>query len=114
MSRARALVLALAIGVVAVTGVFAATRSAGLSSQSHRQSDALVAQRTRQLNRYDASLRRALERMPPALPTLPKAASRQASSPVRVAYHRPPPIIVHTARVGGEHEYEAEGGEADD
>lgn len=117
MNRTRALLLSLAVGVAAIAGVFALTQTVSLSSQSRAATDRQVAQRTAQLNRYEASLRKALAQKPPALPPLPQssgAAPLQAAAPVRVVYHRPPPIVVTKHRAGGEHEYEHEGVEADD
>jgi hypothetical protein len=126
MNRTRALIVSLAVGVAAIAGVFALGHTVALGNQASAKTDSQVAQRTAQLNRYEASLRRALAQKPPKLPAVPAAASSAAPSqsavataapsapPVRVVYHRPPPVVIVKHRAGGEHEVEVEGGEADD
>jgi hypothetical protein len=132
MNRTRALIVALAVGLAAVAGVFALGNTLSLGNQAHASTDKQVAQRTAQLDRYEASLRKALAQKPPALPPVPAAATVTASpqsavstpvqsaAPVRVVYHRPPPVIVTKHRAGGEHEdageheSEFEGAEQDD
>jgi hypothetical protein len=128
MNRSRALIVSLAVGVAAIAGVFALGDTISLTNQANAKSDRQVAQRTAQLDRYEASLRRALAQKPPKLPPVPAAGSTSAPSqsavsapaasapPVRVVYHRPSPIIVVKHRAGGEHENEseAEGAGADD
>jgi hypothetical protein len=119
MKRTSALLVSLAIGVAAIFGVFAVSRTLSLGSHARGATDAQVAAKTRQLARYEASLRKALAQKPPALPA---SASRPATAPapqpaqaVRVVYHRPPPIVIHKHRAGGEDSYEqADGGGADD
>ena len=112
MNRTRALIVSLAVGLAATMGVFA------LGNQAHATTNDQVARRAAQLNRYEASLRRALAQKPPALPPVPasnsSATSLQSAAPVRVVYHRPPPVIVIKHRAGGEHGSEFEEGEADD
>ena len=126
MNRIRAFIVSLAVGAAAIAGVFALGHTVALGTQASAKADRQVAQRTQQLNRYEASLRRALAQKPPKLPPVPAAGSASAPSQsavgapaqsapaVRVVYHRPPPIVVVKHRAGGEHEFEAEGGEADD
>ena len=120
MNRTRALIVSLAVGLAATMGVFALGHTISLGNQAHATTDHQVAQRTAQLNRYEASLRRTLAQKPPALPPVPAAGSSatslQSAAPVRVVYHRPPPVVVITHRAGGEHESESEfeGAEADD
>jgi hypothetical protein len=126
MNRTRALIVSLAVGVAAIAGVFALGHTIALGNQAQAKTDRQVAQRTAQLDRYEASLRRALAQKPPKLPPVPAAGSTTAPSPsavaaaapsapaVRVVYHRPPPIIVVKHRAGGEHESDAEGAGADD
>jgi len=119
MNRTRALLLSLAVGLAAIAGVFAVGNTVSLGSQSRSTTDSQVAQRAAQLDRYEASLRKALAQKPPALPALPKASTAgaplQAATPVRVVYHRPPPIVLTTSRTGAsEHEDDDEGAEADD
>jgi hypothetical protein len=115
MSRRYAFVLSLAIGLVAVIGIFATARTVGLGNQARAANDAQIARRAAALDRYAASLRKALAQPAPALPPLPGAAANGApvAPPVRIVYHRPPPIVIHKHRPGGESE-RADGGEFDD
>jgi hypothetical protein len=126
MNRTRALIVSLAVGLTAIAGVFALSHTLTLGNQAHATTNHQVARRTAQLNRYEASLRRALAQKPPALPPVPAAgtasaplqsavsAPLQSAAPVRVVYHRPPPVVVIKHRAGGEHESELEGAGADD
>jgi hypothetical protein len=118
MNRTRALIVSLAVGLAAIAGVFALGHTVSLGNHAHATTNRQVAQRTTQLNRYEASLRRALAQKPPALPPVPESASASASmrsaAPTRVVYHRPPPVVVIKHRAGGESEAEFEGAEADD
>lgn len=114
MNRTRALILSLAVGLAAVSGLFALGSTVTLGQQARASSDAQISRRAAQLDRYEASLRKALAQKPPALPPVPSAgdaASVQSAAPVRVIYHRPPPVVVVTHRAG---EHEEEGAEADD
>jgi len=124
MNRTRALILSLAVGLAAVTGVFALSHTVSLGNQAHATTGRQVAQRTAQLNRYEASLRKALAQKPPALPPVPASgtasapqqstasAQLESAAPVRVIYHRAPTIVVVKHRAGGEPEFD--GVEADD
>jgi hypothetical protein len=126
MNRTRALIVSLAVGLAAIMGVFALGHTLALSHATSSTTDQQVAKRTRQLNRYEASLRRTLAQKPPALPAVPRTGSTgstlqvAAGAPapsvesVRVIYHRPPPVVVIKHRAGGEAEAEHEGVEADD
>jgi hypothetical protein len=125
-TRTRALVLSLALGLAAIAAVFALGRTLSLGDQASAANDRAVERRTAQLDRYEASLRKALAQKPPALPPLEQVdgnSGLQSAAPARVVYHRPPPIVV-SSRTAGEHENEAEhengheseyeGAEADD
>jgi len=118
MNRTRALVISLAIAVAAVGGVFAVASTVQLGADARSTSDAQVARRTAQLDRYEASLRKALAQKPPALPPVPRTVSQsatlQSAAPARVVYHRPPPVVIVKHRAGGEAESEYEGEGADD
>jgi hypothetical protein len=126
MNRTRALIVSLAVGTAAIAGVFALSHTVALGNQANAKTDRQVAQRTAQLDRYEASLRRALAKKPPKLPPVPAAGSTSAPAQsvvgaaapaapaARVVYHRPPPVVVVKHRAGGEHEAEVEGGGADD
>ena len=75
----------------------------------------VIAKRSRQLDKFEASLAAALRRTPPAIPKLPpipkvpaaRTASGFAPAARRVVYVRPAPIVVHEHRAGGEHEAES-------
>ncbi len=120
MKRTSALLVSLAIGVAAIFGVFAASHTISLGSPASGATNSQVVKRTRQLDRYEASLRKALSQKPPPLPALAAGtASTPAAQPVRVVYHRPPPIVINKRRADGEAGDEAgrehaEGGGADD
>ena len=109
MNRRHGFVLSLAIALIAVVGVFAAARTAGLGSRARAANDAQIAQRARALDRYAASLQKAL-----AQSRTPREAgvTTSATAPLRVVYHRPPPIVVHVKRSGESEGHE--GGELDD
>jgi hypothetical protein len=119
MKRTHAFLIALAIGVAAVFGLMAATRTAHLGSnttQARTISGAQIAARNRALDRMEIALRKQLTQKPPALPPIPTAAPRQPQ-PQRVLYVRPAPIVHIVHRHGGEHEAqdaEHEGGGFDD
>lgn len=112
MSRKLATVFAALLAVNAVVGTVALTRTVRLGQASHTRSNALVAKRATQLDRFEASLRAQLAKKPPPLPTMPsRSASNGARVPAaagavapRVQYVRPAPIIVHKHRAGGAYE----------
>lgn len=103
MKKAHVIIVSLFLGLAAVFGLLAATRTTHVAAatQAHA-SNATIAERTRKLDRTEAALRRALRDRPPALPTV------RASAAQRVIVHRPAPVIVVTHHRGGEHEAEAE------
>jgi hypothetical protein len=115
MNRSRALIVSLAVAVAAIAGVFALTSTVSLGSKARATTDKQVAARTAQLDRYEASLRKALALKPPKLPAVPAAAqssaSVQSAAPTRVVYHRPPPVVVVKHRAGSENEAEYEHGD---
>jgi hypothetical protein len=126
MSRRLAIVFAALLAVNAVVGTVALTRTVHLGQAAHASSSTLVAKRTAQLDRFEASLHAQLAKKPPPLPKVPSgsasggttvSAGSGALAP-RVRYVRPAPIVVHKHRAGGEYEHEgfdseSEGG-ADD
>ena len=125
MSRTLAFAFAALLALNAAVGTLALTRTLHLGQASHRASGALVAKRTAQLDRFEASLRTQLAKKPPPLPKMPTAsvsgstsisAATTATAP-RVRFVRPAPIIIHKHRSGGEHEAGdalGDGGAADD
>lgn len=110
MNKTHALVVAAVLAVAAVFGLVAATRTAGLRAASPGVSSGAVVARTHKLDRVEASLRRALQDKPPALPGLPAARVGAAAAVPHVVYHRPAPIIVvkHHSNSEAEHEAESE------
>jgi hypothetical protein len=127
MPRKHTLVVALSLAFAAVVGTIALTKTVhlGQASAAKPVSKAVVAKRTQQLDRFEASLRAALKRTPPpvpkklppipavsatpavsAAPSVP-AAPAPAAAPAatqRVVYVRPAPIVIHKHRAGGESE----------
>jgi hypothetical protein len=113
MRRTHALAIAAIIAVASVLGVVAVSRTTRVGTAAQHASDASFAARSRQLDRYAASLRRALAQKQPALPALPQPRTQAISSaPPRIVYHRPPPIVVVTHRSHGDDGFgfEHEGG----
>ena len=116
MPRPLAVAFAALMALNAVIGIVALTRTLHLGRASHKASSALVAKRTAQLDRFEASLRAQLAKEPPPLPKLPAASTSGAATvsaaPVtsvpQVRYVRPAPIVIHKHRAGGEHEGGAE------
>ena len=126
MNRNHALLISLAVGIAAVAGTIAATKTIHLGGAAKAKASpatsSLVAQRSRALDRTEAALRKALAQKPPKLPPLPAATPTPAAgAPVapaaggQVVYRRPAPIIRTIHRPGGGHEseHEAEGGSHD-
>ncbi|HVC86639.1 MAG TPA: hypothetical protein VNC40_04340 [Gaiellaceae bacterium] len=88
MSRSHIALISGLLALAAVVGTVAATRTVSLSSTSRQSVDAIVAARTKQLDRLQAALQRALAKRPPA-----RVAAAAAPTP-RVVYRRPPSILV--------------------
>lgn len=113
------IVIALVLAVAAVAGLSALTRTLDLGAAGHaaaptRAVDAVVAHRRGEISLVTRSLRRALQRRPPALPHVPRfsdppaatgggaiAAAPSAAPGRRVVYVRPPPHVVTIHRAGG-------------
>lgn len=115
MKRVHIITVALLLGVAAVLGVVAASRTAAVGVASHStSSNAAVAARAQRLDRVEAALRKALRDRPPALPRAPSAQS-PATTSGRVVYRRPAPIVVlkHVSHRDEGGDREAEGGESD-
>ncbi len=109
MPRRHALTLAILIGLAAVFGVLAASRTVSLGNASRAAGDATVLQRSRALDRYEASLRKVLAA---AARPVPRPSGTPASQPVKIVYHRPPPVVVTVHRRGESEGHD--GGELDD
>ena len=126
MARKHAFVIALALGLAAAVGGFAAVSTARLGQPQAKAStlaaqSAALAKRTKLLDRQDVALRRALARRTPRLPKMPKFAPvatppaparvQAASAPAPAAapapvqpvqYVRPAPIVVVKHRSRGD------------
>jgi hypothetical protein len=98
MSKLHVTLIAALLAVAAVLGAIVVSQTAKLGTASRTSTATALVARTRQLDRFEAKLRRALERKPPALPAAPMAAavspSHAAAPQPRVVYRRPPAIVV--------------------
>lgn len=98
MNKLHIMIVAGLLAAAAVLGTFAAGHTVSLGAAHTRASNGNVLVRAKQLGRFEASLRRALAKKPPALPTVPKASIAQQlgapSAQPRVIYQRPPAIVV--------------------
>jgi hypothetical protein len=116
MKKAHIVAIALLLGLAAMLGVLAASRTVGVvgvgASSRAQATTSSVTARVRRLNKVELALRRALRDRPPALPRVPASTHGVVAAP-RVVYRRPAPIVVikHSAHhddSGGERE--AQGG----
>jgi hypothetical protein len=118
MSKLHITIVAGLLAGSAVLGTFAAVHTVSLGAAHTKASNANVLTRSKQLTRFEASLRKALAKKPPALPAIPKASAAPQSGPAsarpRVIYQRPPAIVVvhhtHHADDGVEREAASGGG----
>lgn len=114
MSKVHVLTASLILGLAAIFGVAATTKTAGFGaaaaqSQTGKVSNATIAARERKLDRVQIALRRALANRPPALPTVPAApAASAAPRAQRLVYTRPAPVVVVRSSSSHEQEHEAE------
>lgn len=122
MNRRHVAVIALFLALALVAGMFAAVRTTRLGATATASVPAAqIAAKNRQLDRFEAKLRVAAKKRPPALPALPAATSSAplaAAQTPRTVYVRPAPIVRVVPR-HGENEHESEqagehGGELDD
>ncbi|HEX3267235.1 MAG TPA: hypothetical protein VHQ98_04535 [Gaiellaceae bacterium] len=119
MARKHVLLISLLLGLAVAVGTLAAvhtTRAAQPSATTANVSSGSLAQRSRALDRVQASLHKALSRRPPKLPRVPSYASTgngpAVAAPPRIQYVRPAPIVVTTHRSHGDDgaaEHESEG-----
>jgi hypothetical protein len=117
MNKLHVTAIAGLLAFAAVLGTIAATHTVTLGAAHRQSADTTVRKRAKQLDRFEASLRRALAQKPPKLPAVPKppAVSRPAAAPApqpQVVYRRPPPVVVvkHTHHGDDGSESEASGG----
>ena len=116
MPRTQSLVVAVSLGLAAVFGVLALTKTVhlGQKATAGSVSQRVIAKRTAQLDRVAASLRAELRKRPPEVPKLsPVPAALPASgvlaatpAPAPVVYQRPAPIVIHLHHGGAGHEGE--------
>jgi hypothetical protein len=109
MKKIHVAAVAVMLGIAAVFGTIAATRTAGLGASSRQ--DAIVQTRTKQLNAFERSLHRQLTQ------AASTAAPAGAAAAPRIVYHRPPPIVVVKHSSHGDDGVEnasGEGGGGDD
>lgn len=108
MKKIHVLAVALLLGVAAIFGVVAATRTVGVGAAAHAPiSQTALTERAKRLNAAARALRRALNDRPPALPAVP-AVGRPAQTPQTV-YRRPAPLVVIAhGKAHSEHETEHE------
>lgn len=108
MHKFNVTLVALLVGIAAVLGAVAVTRTTGLGSAARHANNAAVSGRTKQLSAFAAKLQKELKAKPPALPkvpTIPKPpapAAAPVSSAPRVVYHQPPPVVVTVHRHHGD------------
>ncbi len=100
MNKAHLTILAALFAASAVLGAVAVTRTTHLGVASRAAQNATVQARTQQLNAYAATLKKQLERKPPALPAVPKAHASSAPAAPRIVYQQPPPVVVTLHRHG--------------
>ncbi len=121
MNGKHAFLISLAVGIAAIAGTIAATKTIQLGRPAATQpasATSTIARQSKQLDRAEIALRKALKQKPPKLPPLP-AAVPAGSAPIayagsaaapraqRVVYVRPAPIVHTIHRAGG---HESEGG----
>lgn len=128
MKKTHVALLAVLVATAAAIGTYAVTRTTELGVQARATSggdvNAVVAARTRRLDAFEAQLRKALAKKPPALPSLPKiepiqAQPRRVASPVIPVVSRPATITVRRAATSPapttkHREHEDEGSEDED
>jgi hypothetical protein len=117
MSRGHGIFITLAIGLIVAIGTFAAVRTSALGGTGGA-TDALVARRTAELDRYGASLQTALEQATARVNRRRVNAGAPAQmplqAPVVTVFRRPPPVVVDARGSAHARENEAEGVEPDD
>jgi hypothetical protein len=121
MSKLHVTLIASLLAAAATLGAIAVTHTVKLGAANRASTANTVLTRAKRLDQFEMSLRRALARKPPALPSVPKMAAGSAQpAPApqpRVVYRRPPAIVVvrhtHHGDDGGEREASG-GGSSDD
>jgi hypothetical protein len=75
MNRRHGLFLAVAIGLAAIAGTYAALQTTDLGAQAATLSEQQIAEADVRLDKQEAALRRAAKKRPPKLPKLPARAA---------------------------------------
>ena len=110
MKKIHVTAIALLIGLAAIFGTFAATRTASLGTASRNAGNAAYAARVKQLDAFSAKLRQELTAKPAQL----QAPARTAVTP-RIVYRRPPAVVVVKHTHHGDDGFErADGGSGND
>ena len=109
MNRGHAAIVSLVLALTAVGLVVGVAHTIAIGPKAQSATDAQVAERSAQLDRYRASLLATLAERPPPLPPIPHGTSNDNPPQTRVVYRRPAPVIVHVRR-----DEQAEGSEDDD
>jgi hypothetical protein len=116
MNRFNIAVVAGLLALAAVLGTVAATHTVALGTAQKQKANATVQSRAKQLAAYEASLRHALAKKPPALPAVPKTPAVAPSAPAaqqRVVYQRPPAIVIVKHTHHGDDGFESAAGGGD-
>jgi hypothetical protein len=107
MKKLHVVAIALLLGLAAIAGLVAVTRTAGIGAAARaRVTDGTILARTKQLDRIERASRLALKDRPPALPAVPTV-SRGGPAGQQVIYRRPSPVVV-LAHASGSREHEDE------
>lgn len=113
MNKLNVAVIAGLLALAVVLGTVAATHTVSLGAAQKQKANVAVQSRAKQLAAYEASLRHALAKKPPALPAVPKNTPAAPSAPAaqqRVVYRRPPAIVVVKHTHHGDDGYESAAG----
>ena len=81
MNRRHGIFLAVAIGLAAIAGTYAALQTTDLGAQAQTLSEQEIAAADARLDQQEAALRRAANKRPPRLPQLPARVSGGAGGP---------------------------------
>ena len=114
MNRKHVTAIALLLALAVVAGMFALVRTTGIASSNTRAAtDALVQARTRQLDRYEASLRSQIDQVNATPSTQSAQTAPAATAAQRIVYVRPAPIVRTIQRSGEDEGSGSERGDDD-
>jgi hypothetical protein len=115
MTKGRVRAVSLVVGVVTAAGMLMVGWAVAADANPPESIDRQVAQRSAQLDRYEASLRKTLAQPTPQLPPVAatSTATQGTGASPRVVYRRAAPQVVGTVRGDDEHEYEGDEHEYD-